>query len=93
LIDHAAESGVTSTKTACQPVATALGNPLAVSDNLELTNLARSQDGINIEALLDEGHETRDLGLVAVSCRAVNDLDLHAFSDLLVQSGSSIVEL
>jgi hypothetical protein len=83
LLDHAIEIGIARAKAPCQPIPTALGNPLAVSDNLELTSLPRRNDGFNVEALLDEGHETRDLGLVVLSCRAVNDLDLHLFSDLL----------
>ena len=35
----------------------------------------QSKDGVNIEGLLNEGHETRDLGLIVVSCRAVNNLE------------------
>jgi hypothetical protein len=65
LLDHAIEIGIAG-------VPTALGNPLAISDNLELAGLPRFIAGFNIEALLDEGHETRDLGLVVLSCRAVN---------------------
>ena len=56
-------------------VATALGNPLAIGDDFELTNLVQSKDGVNSEGLLNEGHETCDLGLSVVSCRAVNDLE------------------
>ena len=32
------------------------------------------------ETLFDEGHETRSLGLVVLSRRAVKDLDLHSVS-------------
>jgi len=78
LLDHAIEIGIARAKAPCQPIPTALGNPLAVSDNLELTGLPRRNDGFNVEALLDEGHETRDLGLVVLSRWAVNDLDLHS---------------
>jgi hypothetical protein len=42
---------------------------------------ARREDGINAEAILEEGHETRDLGSVVLSRRAVNDLDLHRQDD------------
>jgi len=77
LLDHAIEIGIARAKAPCQPIPTALGNLLAVSDNLELTGLPRRNDGFNVEAILDEGHETRDLGLVVLSCRAVNNLDLH----------------
>ena len=78
LIDHAIEIGIARAKAPSEPISTALGNPLAVSDNFELTGLPRRNDSFNVEALLDEGHETRDLGLVVLSCRAVNDLDLHS---------------
>ena len=61
-------------KAPSEPVPAALGNPLAVNDNLELTGLTRHNDGFNVEALLDEDHETRDFGLVVLSPRAVNDL-------------------
>ena len=80
LLDHTFEIRVAGSKAPCEPVPTALGNPLAVSDHLELTGLTRRNDGFNVEALFDEGHETRDLGLVVLSRRAVNDLDLHLFS-------------
>jgi len=86
LLDHAIEIGIAGAKAPCEPVPTALGNPLAVSDHLELTGLTRCSDGFNVEALLDEGHETRDLGLVVLSRRAVNDLDLHLFSNLIAYS-------
>ena len=78
LLDHAIEIGITGAKAPCEPVSAALGNPLAVSNHFELTGLARRRHGINVEALFDEGHETRDLGPVVLSRRAVNDLDLHS---------------
>ena len=77
VLDHGIEIGIAGAEASCEPVSTALGDPLAVSDNLELTGLPRCKDDFNVEALLDEGRETRDLGLVVLSCRAVNDLDLH----------------
>jgi hypothetical protein len=77
LLDHAVEVGVAGAKAACEPVSTALGYPLAVSDNVELTVLARRNDGFNVQAILNEGPETRDLGFIVLSRRAVNDLDLH----------------
>jgi len=80
LLDHAIEIGIAGAKASCQLVPTALSDPLAVSDNLELTGLPRRKDGFNVEALLDEGYETRDLSVVVLSCRAVNDLDFHLFS-------------
>ena len=83
LLDHAIEIGIAGAKAPCEPVSTALGYLFAVSDNLELTGLPRRNNGFNVEALLDKGRETRDLGFVVLSCRAVNDLDLHLVSNLL----------
>ena len=80
LLDYAIQIRIARAKAPRDPVPAALGDPLAVSDDLELTGLSRRKDDFNIEALLDKGHETRDLGLVVLSCRAVNDLDLHLFS-------------
>jgi len=78
LLDHAIDIGVAGAKAPREPVPAALGYPLSVSDNLELTGLTRRKDGFNVEAILDEGHETRDLGFVVLSRRAVNDLDFHS---------------
>ena len=78
LLDHTMEIGIAGAKSAREPVATPFGNCLAVHDHVELTGRAGRTDGVNIQALLDEGHETRDLGLVVLSSRAVNDLDLHS---------------
>ncbi len=77
LFDHAIEIGITGAKASCEPVPTALGNPLAVREHLELTGLTRCNDSVNVQALLDEGRETRDLDLVVLSRRTVNDFDLH----------------
>lgn len=77
LLDHAIEIGITGAKAPCEPVSTALGNSLAVRDHLELTGLSTCNDSVNVQALLDEGRETRDLGLVVLSRRTVNDFDLH----------------
>ena len=78
LLDHAIEIGIAGAKAPCEPVSAALGNPLAVGYHLELTCFTRRSYGFNAEALLDERHETRDLGFVVLSRRAVNDLDLHS---------------
>ena len=83
LLDYSFEIRIAGTKASCEPVPTALGNLLAVSDHIELTGLTSRNDGFNAEALFDEGHETRDLGLVVLSRRTVNDLDLHLFSNLI----------
>lgn len=77
LLDHTIEIGVAAAKAPREPVPPTLGNPLAVREHLELARLARRQDGFDAQALLDEGHETRDLDLVVLSSWAVNDFDLH----------------
>jgi len=79
LLDHTFQIRIASAKAPREPVPSAFRNPFAVSDHLELTDLASRKDGLDIEALFDEGHETRDLCLVVLSRRAVNDLDLHLF--------------
>ena len=78
LLHDAIEIGITRAKAPREPIATALGDRFAVRDHLELTGLTRRNDGIDVEALPDEGYETRDLGVVVLSRRAMNDLDLHS---------------
>lgn len=82
LFDHAFEIGIACAKAARKPVSAALGDLLAIGQNFKLTGVSRLRHSFDIEALLNEGHETRDLGVVIVSCRAMNDLNLH-FSNLL----------
>jgi len=53
LIDHTFEIRIASAKASCEPVPAALGNPLAVSDHFELTELTGRKDDFNGEALLD----------------------------------------
>ena len=83
MLDHAIQIGVAGTKFLREPISTALGNPLAVRDHLKLTGLTGCNDGFNAQTLLNEGRETRDLGTVVLSGRAVNDFDLHLCSKLL----------
>lgn len=92
LLDHPIEIGIASTKSPCEPVSTALGNPLAVSDHLELTLFTRFNHGFNAEALLNEGHETRDLGFVVLSRRTANDLDRHSLLHILVVGRSRVAQ-
>jgi len=53
LLDHTFEIWIAGAKAPCEPVPTALGNPFAVSDHLELTGLTRRNNGFNVEALFD----------------------------------------
>jgi len=53
LIDQAIEIGIANAQAPRKPVSPALGYPLTISDNLELTCLPRLNHGFNIEALLD----------------------------------------
>jgi len=78
LLDQAIEIRVAGSKYPREPISTTLGDPLAVCDHLELTGLTRRNYGFNAQALLDEGRETRDLGIVVLSGRAMNDFDLHS---------------
>lgn len=78
LLDHAIEIGIAGAKASRQPVPAALSDPLAVREHVELTGVTRPTDGFNVQALLDEGHETRDFGVVVLSRRAVNDFNLHS---------------
>ena len=77
LLDDGLEIRVTRAKPACEPVPTALGNCLTVGDDVELTDVARPNYRFQAEPLLNEGRETRGLPFVAMSCRAVNNLDFH----------------
>ena len=78
MLDHTIEIRIAGSKSPREPISTALGNTLAVRDHLELRGLTRRNDGFDVQALLDEGRETRDLGIVVLSGRAVNDFDLHS---------------
>lgn len=78
LLHNAAKIGVAGAQTSCEPVSASFGNLFAIRKYLELTSLARRENGIDTQLLLDEGHETRDLDLVVFSSRAMNDLDLHS---------------
>jgi hypothetical protein len=77
LVNHIIEVGITSAKHSCEPVSTALDNSLPIGEHLKLTDLAGGNHGINAEPLLNEGHETRDLGFVVLSRRAGKYLNVH----------------
>jgi hypothetical protein len=77
LLNHAIEIGVAGAKASCEPVPTTPCDSLAIGEHLKLTSLARRNHGFNAEPLFDEGHETRDLGFVVLSCRAEPYLNFH----------------
>src|SRR5215472_10228066 len=54
--DNAIEIGIAGAKTPCKKVAATRGDRLAVGAHVELTGLARGEDGVNVQVLLDEGH-------------------------------------
>jgi hypothetical protein len=66
------ENALAGAKAPCKPVSAALG------DHLKLAFLAPCNQGFKAEPLLDEGRETRDLGVVVLSGRAGKYLDLHS---------------
>jgi hypothetical protein len=80
-IHHALEVGITRAEAAREPVPTASCDHLVVCEHLELTGSSGLEVRIDVEALLDEGRETRSLGLVVLSGWAVVDLDLHSVSN------------
>jgi hypothetical protein len=77
LIYNAVEIGISGAKASREPVSTTYGNGLPIGDHFKLTPGAVCNHRAHAEALLDEGHETRDLGFVIASSGAGNDLDLH----------------
>ena len=66
-IDHAVEVRVARAEAPGEPVPTATRDRLIISDDVELVGAAGREHGIDIETLLDEGRETRSLGLVVLS--------------------------
>jgi hypothetical protein len=78
LLHHSIQIRIPRAKFPREPIPAALRNLLAVRNHLELTSFPRRKDGLNPQALLDEGHETRDLDLVVLSRGAVHDFHFHA---------------
>jgi hypothetical protein len=81
-LDHSIEIGIARAEALSEPVPTARRDLLPVDEHVELSEPSSSRCGIDAEARLDEGRETRSLCFVSVSRRAVDDLDLHAFLQL-----------
>jgi hypothetical protein len=78
LLNHVIEIGITCAKAFCEPVSAALGNSLSISQHVELTSIAGRNRNFHAEALFNQGHETRDLGFVVLSCRARTYLNFHS---------------
>jgi len=60
-----------------EPVSTALGNLLAVDDDVKLATLSRGNRCGDTKPFLYQGRETRDLGFVVLSGRARHYLYVH----------------
>jgi hypothetical protein len=84
LLNHFLQIWITGPKAPREPVSAALGNSFAVRYHVELASLTGCAGRVNIQALLDQGHETRDLGTVVLSRWTVNDFDLHTANIVLV---------
>ena len=84
LLNHFFQVWITGPKAPREPVSATLSNPFTVRYNVELASLTRCADGVNVQALFDQGHETRDLGTVVLSRWAVNDFNLHVAPIVLV---------
>src|SRR5215469_14455278 len=76
--DNTIQIGIAGAKGPRNEVPATVGDPLAVGEHIELTGLARGKDRVNVQALFDEGHETRDLGAVVLSRRTMNNFDFHS---------------
>jgi hypothetical protein len=78
LVNYSVEIRIACAKASGEPVAAALGDCFAISDHVKLTSVAGRNHGVNAETLFDQGHETRDLGLVVPSRGTGAYLDFHA---------------
>lgn len=77
-LDYALKIRIAGAKLSGNPVPTATCDLRTISDYVELSGFSWPCYSVDIESLLNEGRETRDLGFVILSCRAVNDFDLHS---------------
>jgi hypothetical protein len=78
LLNHVIEIGITCANAFCEPVSTALGNSLSISEHFELAGSAGCNRSFNAKALFNEGHETRDLGFIVLSRRAGTYFNFHS---------------
>lgn len=63
-----------------EPVASTGNDRFPVDEHIELAGFSGLLDSFDLKLLLDKGCETRSLGLVALSRRAVVNLDIHLVS-------------
>ena len=78
--DHRFRIGIARTEASGEQVAAARNDFLMIGGHIELAGLAGGEHGFDLQALLDEGGETRSLGLIVLSGGAVRDFHGHGFS-------------
>lgn len=78
-LDHAFQIRIPGTEAPRKPVSASFRDLLPIRHNIELARLSRHKRYFHIQPALDQVHETRDLYLVVLSSRAVNDFNLHRF--------------
>jgi hypothetical protein len=76
-LDHSIQIRIPSPEAPRKPVSPSLRDLLPIRHNIKLTRLSRHKHYFHIQPILDQVHETRDLYLVILSRRAVNDFNLH----------------
>jgi hypothetical protein len=78
LLNHAFEIGIACAKAPGEPVSTALGYFLSISQDFKLTCFTWRNHSFSAKPLLNEVHETRDLGFIVLSRWAGTYLNFHS---------------
>jgi hypothetical protein len=89
-VNHAIQIGISRAKRPREPCPTPRGDAFAIGNYFKLPRLAMPGLGCNAEALLDEGNETRDLGLVIRSSWTGNYFDIHCVLESLALGAGSL---
>ena len=76
-INHIPGLGIACTEAASEPITATMNECFIIGAHVELPGCAGREHDIDMEALLDEGRETRSLGFIVLSGGAVVNLDLH----------------
>jgi hypothetical protein len=76
-LDGIFEVGIAGSELAGEPVAPAFHNSMAVGNQIKLASRTRLQCNVDIELLFNEGCETRSLGFVVASRKAIVDFYAH----------------